>query len=207
MDKQFIHVGVVIPVREGSSRIKEKALLPFGEEGISLLEWKIIQVSQVISKKNIYVSTESQRLKDIALRLGVCIHNRDFYLADGHKATFSEVITGIVKEIPFKYVAWVTIVVPLMTPQEYRRAFELFYTHVVQGKKYDSLASFNLLKEYLWNEHESLNYQADMNHTISQDLPNIYRITNALYMRDRESILRERYFLGKNPYKFTVSKM
>jgi CMP-N-acetylneuraminic acid synthetase len=41
----------------------------------------------------------------------------------------------------------------------------------------------------------------------SQHLPDIYRVTNGLYMRDKESILREGYFLGPNPYKFPVSKV
>src|SRR5690606_9454476 len=66
--------------------------------------------------------------------------------------------------------------------------------------------SANLLKEYLWRENEPLNYRADRNHTISQHLPDIYRVTNGLYMRDKASILRDGYFLGANPFKHLVSK-
>ena len=198
-------IGIVIPVRLGSSRIKEKALLPFDD--VTLLEWKIKQLQEVFSKKNIYVSTESEKLKDIAMKFGVQIHNRDYFLADGHKATFSEVITGIVKDIPFEHIAWVTSVVPLMSPVEYKKAFEIYIEKVIKNKENDSLFSANLLKEYFWNDTNPINYQANKNHTISQELPNIYRVTNGLYMRDKKSILEEGYFLGKNPYKFNVAKI
>lgn len=161
----------------------------------------------MISKKNIFVSTESDILKEIALKNDVQIHHRDFFLADGHKASFSEVITGIVKDIPYKHIAWVTAVVPLMSPKEYAEAFKKYVENVIEKKKNDSLFSANLLKEYFWNDEKPINYKADQNHTISQELPNIYRVTNGLYMRERDLILKEKYFLGKNPYKFIVSKI
>ena len=150
----FKDLGVVIPVRLGSSRIKEKAILPFADS--NLLEWKIDQLKNVISPENIYVSTESDKLKEIAFNKGVQVHERDHYLADGHKASFSEVITGIIQDIPFKYIAWVTVVVPLMSPLEYRQAFEAFYKYVVEKKENDSLFSANLLKEY-FSKHGHIN--------------------------------------------------
>jgi CMP-N-acetylneuraminic acid synthetase len=202
----FDNLGVVIPVRLGSSRIKEKVLLPFYKD-YSLLEWKIYQLQKIISSKNIYVSTENEKLAEIALKMGVRVHYRDPFLADGHKATFSQVITGIVKDIPFDYIAWVTVVVPLMLPIEYKEAFAVFFEKVVEKKEYDSLFSANLIKEYLWWENKALNYEANENHTISQYLPNIYRVTNGLYMREKKEILKDKYFLGSNPYKFLVSKI
>ncbi len=201
----FSNIGVVIPVRLGSSRVKEKAILPFSDT--NLLGWKIRQLKEVISEKNIFISTESDKLKEIALKNDVQVHHRDFYLADGHKASFSEVITGIVKDIPFEHIAWVTAVVPLMSPKEYKNAFEKYIRYVIKEKLNDSLFSANLLKEYFWNDESPINYKADKNHTISQELPNIYRVTNGLYIRDKKSILEEKYFLGKNPYKFVVSKI
>ena len=201
----FKDIAVVIPVRLGSSRISNKAILPFDDT--NLLEWKIKQLKKIISEKNIFVSTESDLLKDIAMKNNVKVHNRDYYLADGHKASFSEVITGIVKDIPFKHIAWVTAVVPLMSPSEYKKAFEIYYTNIISKQVNDSLFSVNLLKEYFWNDKEPINYQASKNHTISQELENIFRVTNGLYMCAKELILKNKYFIGDNPYKFNVSKI
>ena len=84
-------LGVVIPVRLGSTRVAQKALLPVGAEGISLLAWKIRQLKKVLSARNIYVSTEAKELLSIANDEGVVAIKRSEYLADGHKASFSEI--------------------------------------------------------------------------------------------------------------------
>lgn len=199
-------LGVIIPVREGSTRIKDKVTLPFTEE-LNLLEWKLEQIKKVLPCEHIFVSTDSDRLKNIARERGVKVHNRDAYLCKGHDATFSEVITGIVKDIPLTHIAWATVVVPLMSPADYARAFEAYQENVVKNGTHDSLVAVNLLKEYFWDDEKPLNYEATRNHTISQNLPNIFRVTNGLYMMPKEKILECGYFLGKNPVKYKVSKM
>ena len=199
-------LGVIVPVREGSSRIKDKVLLPF-DQHLTLLEWKLEQLCAVLPAQRIYVSTDSDNLQQLARPYGVRIHPRDPYLCRGHEASFSEVITGIVRDIPHEHIAWVTVVVPLMSPEEYLGGFQCYHRHVLQQATHDSLFAANLVKEYLWWQDRPLNYQADRNHTISQQLPDIYRVTNGLYMRDRESILRSGYFLGPTPCKYLVSKL
>lgn len=205
INREFKNITAVIPVREDSSRIPKKVLLPFNNE-MNLLEWKISQLMEVIAKDRIVVSTNSQKLISIARNAGVEYHQRSDHLCEGHKASFSEVITGVVKDISTPHFAWVTVVVPLMKPIDYKNAFESYIRNVMQQKKYDSLFSANILKEYLWDEAAPINYQADKNHTISQNLPDIYKVTNALYMRDKASTLRDGYFLGKNPFKYVVDK-
>tara|TARA_Y100000780_G_C13692173_1_gene420002 strand:+ start:4559 stop:5248 length:690 start_codon:yes stop_codon:yes gene_type:complete len=204
--KPFPDISVVIPVREGSSRIKQKIFLPFHEE-LNLLEWKIDQLKKVQEPNLIFLSSNSETVKNIAKNMGVEYLERNDYLSVGHSASFSEVITGVIPDIPTQHFAWITVVVPLMKPSEYRAAFTRYMDEVVTQKKHDSLVSVNLLKEYFWDDEGPLNYRADRNHTISQELPNIFRITNGLYMRGKADTLREGYFLGENPLKHIVSKI
>jgi CMP-N-acetylneuraminic acid synthetase len=198
-------ISVIIPVREGSSRVKDKIYLPFGEK--TLLEWKIAQLQEIHPSNRIFISSNSSRVGCIAEKMGVEIIVRDDFLCDGHRATFSEVITGVVGDLPTDYFAWVTVVVPLMRPDEYLEAFKLFLKNVIVEKKYDSLVTVNLFKEYIWDESGPLNYRADRNHTISQDLPDLFRVTNGLYMRSRMDTLKNGYFLGKKPFLHTVGKV
>jgi len=204
--KGFPEISVVLPVREGSSRVEEKIFLPF-HDGMSLLEWKIHQVSKIQTSDRIFVSSNSDRVKAVAKNMGVEFIQRDDYLSIGHVASFSEVISGVVKDIPTRHFAWVTVVVPLMKPSEYAGAFAKYLQSVGGADGYDSLVSVNLLKEYFWADGCALNYSADRNHTISQDLPNWYRVTNGLYMRDKESTLAEEYFIGKKPLMYEVGKI
>lgn len=202
----FSDISVVIPVREGSSRIKEKIFLPFHEE-FGLLEWKVDQLKRIQQRDRIFLSSNSERVKSVAYNMGVEFLPRDDYLSSGHDASFSEVITGVVKDIPTRHFAWVTVVVPLMKPSEYKEAFECYLAKVVEDEQNDSLVSVNLLKEYFWDDKGPLNYRADKYHTISQELPNLYRVTNGLYMRDKKSTLAEGYFLGPKPFMHRVDKV
>lgn len=199
-------ISVVIPVREGSTRVRDKIYLPFGH-GQNLLEWKVSQLLQVHRSDRIFLSSNAPRVRQIAQEMGVMFLPRQDYLCDGHKASFSEVIKGIVADVATPYFAWVTVVVPLMQPTEYLDGFERFLQYVVRQGTHDSLVTVNSLKEYFWGADAPLNYRADRHHTISQDLPELYRVTNGLYMRSVEETLREGYFLGPCPYMHTVGKL
>lgn len=199
-------ISVILPVREGSSRVQNKIYLPFGE-GHTLVDWKVDQLKQVHNPDRIFLSSNSERVRQTAEETGVQFLPRNDYLSVGHQASFSEVITGIVADIPTPYFAWVTVVVPLMRPEEYLQGFKAFLKHVVEDKTHDSLVAVNHLREYLWDDEKPITYRADRNHTISQELPDIYRVTNGLYMRSKEDTLREGYFLGPNPYKQVVPKL
>ena len=202
----FSDISIIVPVREGSSRVKDKIFLPFDGER-SLLEWKIDQLLQVQSPERIFLSSNSHRVAEVSRRKGIAFLPRSDYLSVGHDASFSEVITGIVKDVPTTHFAWVTVVVPLMSPAEYHEAFNLYLRDVAGSASHDSLVSVNLIREYLWNDDGPLNYQADRHHTISQMLPNIYRVTNGLYMRSKADTLREGYFLGRRPLRHRVGKI
>jgi CMP-N-acetylneuraminic acid synthetase len=198
-------LGVVVPVRRGSSRIREKCLLPFGDKA-TLIEWKLAQLVQVIDPQRIYLSSEDEEFLGIARRYGVSRHKRALRLATDHVAPFRDVITGIVRDLPHDHIAWATVVCPLMSPQEYLDGFRRYQADVIDGA-YDSLVGVNLLKEYFWTADGALNYSATRDHTISQDLPDWYKVTNSLYMAPRRDILAQEYFLGARPVLLPLSKL
>jgi CMP-N-acetylneuraminic acid synthetase len=198
-------LGIVIPVRKGSSRIANKSMLPFGGAD-SLIEWKLEQLVKVIDPWRIYLSSEDEEFLAIARRFGVSCHKRELRLATDHIAPFRDVITGIVRDIPHEHIAWCTVVCPLMAPQEYLDSFHLYHEAVVHGA-HDSLLGVNLMKEYFWSREGSLNYEATRNHTISQNLPDWFKVTNSIYMSPRQDILRREYFLGPNPAFSQLSKL
>lgn len=197
-------LGIVVPVRRGSSRIKNKTMLPFGGAG-TLIEWKLGQLVQVIDPARIYLSSEDDELLGLADRFGVSRHKRDPHLAQDHVAPFRDVITGIVQHIPHDHIAWCTVVCPLMPPREYVESFRNYQERVLRGP-HDSLLGVNLVKEYFWAEGKSLNYEATRDHTISQNLPDYHKVTNSIYMYNRRDILAREYFIGPNPYMQILSK-
>ncbi|WP_213980347.1 hypothetical protein [Sphingomonas sp. dw_22] len=198
-------ISVIVAVREGSSRVRGKIFLPFDGEK-TLLDWKIEQLKQVQDPDLIFLSSNSERVREAAERHGVQFLPRSDYLCTAHLAALSEVITGVVKDVKTPYFAWAMAVVPLMSPDEYREGFDLFLRHVALERTHDSLVSANLLKEFLWNAEGPINYKADRGHVYTQNLPDIFRITNGLYMRSTEDTMRDAYFLGRKPYMHQVRK-
>lgn len=205
MPNRYQDISVIIPVREGSSRVREKIFLPF-HDGMSLLDWKIAQMKQVQDPALIFLSSNSDRVRQVAERSGVNFLPRSDYLYTAHDASFSEVIAGVVAAIATPHFAWVTVVVPLMRPDEYREGFDLYLRNVVGTRTHDSLVSVNRVKEYFWDADAALNYRATREHTSSQDLPDWFRVTNGLYMRSRADTLRDEYFLGPRPCMHRVGR-
>ncbi len=198
-------LGVIVPVRRGSSRIAQKCALPFGEE-TSLIEWKLKQLLAVIDAERIYLSSEDEGFLEIGARLGVSLHQRARHLAVGHTAPFRDVITGITADIAHQHIAWCTVVCPLMPPREYCEAFRDYHEQVIGGA-HDSLLGVLPEQEYVWSKQGPLNYEASRNHTISQDLPQWFKVTNSIYMAPRKLVLEREYFLGENPFLKPLSKL
>lgn len=201
----MLDIGVIVPARRGSSRIREKCLLPFGSEP-SLMEWKLAQLTSVIAPERIYLSSEDPDFLGLARRFGVNCHERPRHLAIGHDAPFRDVITGIARDIPHEHIAWATVVCPLMAPVHYARGF-VAYGESIASREADSLLAVNEARDYFWSDAGALNYRADREHTISQDLPAWYRVTNGLYMAPRAQILEREYFLGSRPHLFALPKL
>ena len=146
MNLDYKDIGVIIPVREDSSRIDSKVFLPFAD-GLNITEWKINQIKEILPSKQIFLSTNSNKLKNIAKNYNINIHDREDYYCTGHIASFSEIIVNIVKEIPYNHIAWVTVCAPLMSPNEYSKAFKKYLKNVVDKHFNDSLVSVNLIKD------------------------------------------------------------
>jgi len=201
----MLDFGVIVPARRGSSRIREKCLLPFGNQP-SLIEWKLAQLIEVIEPERIFFSSEDAEFRARARRFGVNLHIRPDHLAIGHEAPFCDVITGIALDIAHEHLAWATVVCPLMAPAHYARSIAAYREHVISGEA-DSLLAVNEARDYYWSETGALNYSADRHHTISQDLPSWFRVTNGLYMAPRALILEREYFLGERPHLFALPKL
>ena len=188
----------VIPARLGSSRVKNKVFQTL-DGSQTLLTRKIKQLRLILPEDRVIVSTESEIIAGEAAKAGATVIFRDEYFADGHKASFSEVITHVVGELPGEYVAWNTFVCPFQGAAELEKSFMAFKTNVVNGD-YDSLVSVVPMAEYIWDSNGPVNYNADRGHTISQDLPKWFRVTNGNYMAAKRDIMEWQYLLGHNVY-------
>lgn len=195
---QEYDLTVVIPARLGSSRITEKVFQTI--DGVdSLLSRKIKQLREILPSDKVIVNTESDKIARHAEAHGATVNWRDPYYADGHKASFSELIMHIIAPIKSEHLAWTPFVVPFFDENEFRSAFKNYNKNVVNGN-YDSLVSVVPIKDYIWDETKPLNYKADHRHTISQNLPAWFQVTNGNYMAPKNIMLKNCYILGRKVF-------
>jgi CMP-N-acetylneuraminic acid synthetase len=206
-------LAIIVVARKGSSRVKNKCHAEVNGWSISytkLEQVKLAVKSLNIPTENVVISTDDEKVKEAALNHKFQVHDREEYFAVGHQASFSELIVHVTKAVEgltnCKHILWTSPVTPLFNEQQFINCILHYKEKVIKGK-HDSLVSVNLLKEYFWHKGKPLNYQANKNHTISQELEPVAKVTNACYMAPTELVYEKEYFLGENPYLYDTPQI
>jgi CMP-N-acetylneuraminic acid synthetase len=200
--------SIVIPIKENSQRVKNKATRPNFYKNYSLCEWKIYQLTQAFPVEKIFVSTNSVNIKNLVRPFGIGILDRDDYYCDENLSTFPETIKAVAQSVPSEHIVWIPITNPLMKNSSYLDCIEIYEKEVHESGNYDSVISVETLKDFVWDSEKSINYIADGdNHPYSQDLPDWYRLTCGICIRSKEDMVNYRYYVGKRPYMYKVDKI
>lgn len=195
-------ITAIIPVREGSRRLKNKNIAPFA--GTNLLINKINQLKQVQEIDDIVVSSDSELMLTMAQPQGVITHKRSPEFCDEKSKTFGEVVAHICENVPGDDIIWATCTAPLVFPKHYREAIKLYYKAITDG--YDSLVSMEKFKRYLWDDNGPLNYELGLRHVPSQQLKPLYYVTDGILIAPRNKMIEWKYFHGTNPYRYILDK-
>lgn len=199
-----MRVSAVIPVRKGSTRVKDKNIKPFN--GSSLLENKINQLKKVKSIDSIIVSTDSDKMLQIAKNCNVIGVRRPEEYCDEKTKSFNDVVRYIANnEVNTEIMMWVPCVCPIISSIRIAEGIEKFW-EILDGKiDADSIATAALIKEYLFDENGPINFSVE-NHVPSQKLPDWHYITNGFFIARREDMAKWGFVYGPNPFLFEVNK-
>lgn len=195
-------VTAIIPVRAGSRRLKNKNVAPFA--GTNLLLNKIEQLKKVSAIERIVVSSDSDMMLEMAQNAGALIHKRSIEFCDEKTKSFGEVVRHIAENVEGEHILWATCTSPLVFPSMYEKAIATYREALEDG--YDSLVSFEKIKRYLWDDNGPINYELGLKHVPSQQLPDLYIVTDGILLAPREKMIEWSYFHGRHPYKFIIDK-
>ena len=195
-------IVAVVPVRAGSRRLKNKNMLPF--EGESLLARKVRQLKSVRGLAGVLVSSDSDEMLAEAESLGAAVHRREARYADDRSVPFGEVVANVCGAVEADDVLWAPCVCPLTDAPQYEEAIRLYRENV--PSRNDSLVSFERLKIFLWDGSGPVNYGLGAGHVLSQDLPDLFRPTNGIFLAPRAKMAEWKYFHGPNPYRYVIDK-
>ena len=195
-------ITAIIPVREGSRRLKNKNIAPFA--GTNLLINKINQLKQVALIDRIVVSSDSDTMLTMAASQGVLTHKRAIEFCDEKSKTFGEVVAHICENVEGDDILWATCTAPLVCPKHYTEAITLDSQAIKEG--YDSLISMEQFRRYLWDENGPVNYELGIKHVPSQQLSPMYFCTDGILIAPRSKMIEWKYFHGSNPYRYILDK-
>ena len=182
--------------------MKNKNVAPFA--GTNLLVHKIEQLKKVKEVTRIVVSSDSDMMLQMASAAGALTHKRAPEYCDEKTKTFGEVVRHVAESVEGDDILWATCTSPLVTPKLYTKAIKEYYPALENG--FDSLVSFEVIKRYLWDDNGPVNYELGLKHVPSQQLPNLYIVTDGILLAPRDKMIEWSYFHGRNPYRFIVDK-
>ena len=192
----------IVPVREGSSRVKNKNFRKF-HNNQSLLERKINQLKNVDVIDDIYVASNSNIAFSISKKMGVKYIKRSNYMCTDAK--LHEYTVDMIKEFnPNDIVLWAMVTNPFF--KNYDNVFKEYYENILKG--YDSVVTTVDFRDFLIDTTgRCINFNPGSWHTFTQNLPDWKQITGAAYIASVELQRNLKYWMGLNPYFFNVSKL
>ena len=193
-------IVALVPVREGSQRVKNKNFISFSD-GKSLLEIKIKALKEADCFDHIYISSNSERTRKIAEENDVeyLFRAESMCRADVIWSDVVEYIMGTIPNNPL--ISWALTTSPMFC--NHRGAVEKFLE--VQGE-HDSLVAVEKKKSFFLNGYgRGINFNPGLWHPYSQQLEPWYEVTGACYIGRKSDMQKWRYWFGVNPYLFEIS--
>jgi len=180
----------IIPVREGSERVKNKNIKPFA--GKTLLEIKIESLKRVDGLDDIVVSSDSLLMLDMAKKLGVKTHLREDYYASG-KVNNSEFMHNLAVETESNYIMYSPVTSPLLSSETVTECITKFmYSDI------ENIVTATSQKHHMWLEGKPINYDI-RNSPNSQDLPDIVSVNYGCCILSREDMILCKNVVTSNP--------
>lgn len=193
-------IKALVAVRSGSQRVQNKNIRPFA--GSNLLEIKLEQLKRIRTLDGIVVNSNDQSMLDIALAHGCEIVKRDEYYAS-NSVSMSEVYKNMAENFDADIVAYINVTNPLIKDETIYDAIETYKKYL---DRYDSLNSAHLIKEFLFQNNQPINYDLK-NQPRSQDLPDIYALNFAVNIISRENMIRNMNVVGSKPFIYGIDQV
>lgn len=194
-------IVAVIPVKGQSDRIESKNLRPFSDT--NLYELKLSQLKKVTGFKEIIISSESERIRDIAINnFGYNVHVRDPKFSTS-EVPMSDVYSYIASEISGEHIAWVNVTNPLAEYDIYEKAI-LEYQNL--DENYDCLLSAFELKENIFYKGQPVNFKPNP-WPKSQDLKDTFALSFVINILKRKDMVKWGSCVGNKPYLFVLDTL
>ena len=192
-------IAALIATRKGSKRIKNKSIKKFGKFNLTTL--KLNQIFETKIFNNSYFSSDIDSLNKYALKKKFKLIKRPLKFMG--EATISDFAPFLTKYIDEDHICYITNTSPLLLTSTIKKAVKIYKK--LDLKKFDSLSTFEVCRDFLWNDKSPLNYKVKKQ-PMSQNLIGIYKFIPAISIISKEKLIKYKNVVGLKPYKLIINK-
>ena len=183
----------VIPALEKNNYSQLGDLIDWG--GTTLIEWKLSQVLKVRNLEKIIITTPSKKIRSIVSPYGVDVLLRKKNLS------LTKLYKFVGQQYPNKTILWLNPTAPFLSD---RNISDFTNKYLKFSKKFDSGFTCIELKEFLFNNKGSLNFDS-LNKAVSRvKLEKIFQSTNGAYIVNSNHMKKNGTLYGKKPLKYIL---
>lgn len=193
-------IKVLIPVRSGSVRVKNKNIKSFA--GSNLLTIKIEQMKRIKGIDGVIVNSNSDEMLKLAASLGAEAVKRDEYFASS-SVCMNEVYKNMAENSGCDTIIFADATNPLIKDETIEHCIKAYFENL---DKYDSLTTVNEIKQFMWQDGKPINYDAT-NKPKSQDLPDIVALNHAISIIPRKLMIEKMDIIGFKPNLFKIDSV
>lgn len=186
-------VIAIVPALEVNKYSPYGDLSSWGDS--NLLEWKISQLKSVNRIDRIVVSTDSEKIIEIANKIGVETFKRNKSLS------LEDSLLHVCAKLKLSdHILWANPTSPFVGQCIFSSLIDEYFLH---DSPIDGIITSRMQREYLYTVAGPIN----CNNTtiVSRDsLPDVHMITNGAYLSRCEDVLKRGRMFGNKPYFFEV---
>lgn len=188
-------IVAIMPIKLNNERLPGKNTMLLG--GKPLLCHELDTLKEISELDGIYVYCSDASVRDF-LPDGIALKTRDRML-DLPTSNFTQIFDAFMKEERADIYVYAHATAPFIKKETMDECIR-----AVTSGEYDSAFCASKIQDFLWQNGEALNFDAE-NIPRSQDLAPIYRETSGIYVFTRKVFEKYRRRVGQNPYIKEVS--
>lgn len=182
--------AIIIPAQETNKYHKLGDLAPFGDT--TLLEWKISQCKEFAKLSQIYISSDSETIQEIAQKEEVNFIKRN------KKISFEQVIEETLAKIEENTIIWGAPTSPFLSSKDYKKMLRKFES----SENIDSLVSVYSKYDYVYYNNERLNF--DITFKPRTELAPVKIVTNGCYIIQKDIAYKSRTLYTEKPFLYEL---
>ena len=179
-------ISVLIATRKGSKRIKNKSTKKFGKSNLTKIKInQALKLKKIIN--NIYFSSDIKSLNIYAKSKGcINIFRPKKYLG---KSTISQFGPFLANQIKEEHICYLTNTSPLIKTETIAKCIKLYKK--LNFKKYDSIATFTKVNDFIWDKSKPINYEIKKQPR-SQDLDGLFKFIPAVSIISKKKLIKKK---------------